>query len=242
MKDKDRLDQHLVRGPRSTCSSPPPASENRSPTAHFAGARPAALHCFLLGSSIIEIEVVDRVTAVAAADWDRLAGEDDPFLEHAFLAALEASGSVGEERGLRAAAVLARDGRATARRGAALPQDQQLRRVHLRLGLGRRRPPLRIRYYPKLVAAIPFTPATGTAADAPRADVDRGDGRAGPRPREVAAKERASWCTSFSAPRPRRSGPGAALFPRLSIQFHWDNRVGRLRELRRFSVLPIAKP
>ena len=61
--------------------------------------RPGRPSFSLLGSSIIELEIVESVTAVAASEWDRLAGDDDPFLEHAFLAALEASGSVGEAAG-----------------------------------------------------------------------------------------------------------------------------------------------
>ena len=60
----------------------------------------------------------DRIADVAAAAWDRLAGDDDPFLEHAFLAALEASGSVSARAGCVPRFVLARDGGAPGRRGA----------------------------------------------------------------------------------------------------------------------------
>src|SRR5436190_2368151 len=41
----------------------------------------------------------DGVAAFEAADWDRCAGADDPFLSHAFLSALEDSGSAAAETG-----------------------------------------------------------------------------------------------------------------------------------------------
>ena len=63
-----------------------------------------------LPPSTIDIQIVERITDVDAADWDRLAGDDDPFLEHAFLAALEASGSVGARAGCVPRLVVARDG------------------------------------------------------------------------------------------------------------------------------------
>jgi predicted N-acyltransferase len=39
------------------------------------------------------IRVVDRIAAIPAAAWDECAGPDNPFLSHAFLDALEESGS-----------------------------------------------------------------------------------------------------------------------------------------------------
>ncbi len=53
----------------------------------------------------IELDVVQSISEVNAAEWDALAGEDDPFLEHAFLAALEASSrlqavQIARERGV----------------------------------------------------------------------------------------------------------------------------------------------
>ncbi|WP_149541019.1 GNAT family N-acetyltransferase [Siccirubricoccus phaeus] len=40
-----------------------------------------------------------RITDIAAADWDACAGGGNPFVSHAFLAALEASGSATGDRG-----------------------------------------------------------------------------------------------------------------------------------------------
>jgi hypothetical protein len=57
------------------------------------------------------------------------------------------------------------------RRAPATSSSTLLRRVRLRLGLGRCLPARRPRYYPKLVIASPYTPATGLrilTGDSPR--------------------------------------------------------------------------
>ena len=185
----------------------------------------------MLGSSIIELEIVESVTAVAASEWDRLAGDHDPFLEHAFLAALEASGSVGEAAGCVPRIVLARDG---GRLLGAVPLylktnsygefifDWAWANAAHRSG---------VRYYPKLVAAIPFTPATGRRLpldDAPGGDAPAVVAALLRGVREVAEEEQASsihflFCTD--AEKEVLSARG--YFPRLSMQFHWHNRPGR---------------
>jgi predicted N-acyltransferase len=88
-----------------------------------------------------------------------------------------------------------------------------------------------VRYYPKLVAAIPFTPATGyrlpvlDAADVDGAAVRTALVRAA---RELADDEKVSsihflFCTEPEKLALAREG----YFPRLSMQFHWHNRPQR---------------
>ena len=47
----------------------------------------------------LRLEVVEDLRRVDADRWDALSGDDDPFSEHAFLSALEQSGSVGGDSG-----------------------------------------------------------------------------------------------------------------------------------------------
>lgn len=47
----------------------------------------------------LEVRIAESFGAVDAGTWDRLAGSADPFLSHAFLIALEASGSIGPGSG-----------------------------------------------------------------------------------------------------------------------------------------------
>ena len=58
----------------------------------------------------------DGVASFRAADWDACAGTDDPFLSHAFLSALEDSGSATAATGWRPlpVAIDGRDGRPAA--------------------------------------------------------------------------------------------------------------------------------
>ena len=77
-----------------------------------------------------EAEIVARiasgVSALPAAEWDALAGGDDPFLSHAFLSLFETSGSVGEGTGWTALPILIdREGRTTAAAPAYLKTHSQ---------------------------------------------------------------------------------------------------------------------
>ena len=89
-----------------------------------------------------ETEVVAKlssgVSGLNSAAWDRLAGSD-PFVSHAFLSALEASGSVGEGTGWTPATLLGRGRRFASGFGRArLSEDAQPGRICFRPRLGRR--------------------------------------------------------------------------------------------------------
>jgi uncharacterized protein len=112
-----------------------------------------------------EIEVVAKLSAgvggLNGAAWDRLAA-GDPFVSHAFLSALEESGSVGKGTGWTPAAILIEDD--ADRLVAAAPAylkahsqgeyvfDQAWADAFERAGGT---------YYPKLQIAVPFTPVPG---------------------------------------------------------------------------------
>lgn len=112
--------------------------------------------------SAFEVRVLDALTRVEPDEWDALAGEDDPFVEHAFLSALEESGSVGPGTGWEPRhLVLVRDGSLVA----ALPcylKSHSYGEYIFDFAWASAAHRARIRYYPKLVAMVPMTPATGT--------------------------------------------------------------------------------
>lgn len=121
------------------------------------------------------IRLAPGIATLDAAQWNRCAGTDDPFLSHDFLAALENSGSVGPGTGWQPAPLLVED--ATGRMEACAPAyvkahsqgeyvfDHSWAEAWQRAGQA---------YYPKLQIAVPFTPVPGrrllTAADAPEED------------------------------------------------------------------------
>ena len=104
---------------------------------------------------------VESIDAVAASDWDALEGTDNPFLQHAFLAALEHHGCVGGDTGwLPKHLLLYQNGQLSG----AMPGyiklhsygefvfDWSWAEASERAGW---------HYYPKLISAIPHTPVTG---------------------------------------------------------------------------------
>jgi uncharacterized protein len=111
-----------------------------------------------------ESEVLARigsgVSALDPAAWDSLAG-GDPFLSHAFLSALEDSGSVGPGTGWSPAPILIEDeGRLVGAAPAYLKSHSQGEYVfdHGWADAWERAGGA---YYPKLQVAVPFTPVPG---------------------------------------------------------------------------------
>ena len=162
-------------------------------------------------------------------------GDGDPFLEHAFLAALEASGSVGPRAGCLPRLVIARDG---GRLVGAVPlylKTNSYGEFIFDWGWANAAHRSGIRYYPKLVAAIPFTPVTGyrlpvdrTLPTLPGADAAAVTAELVRGVRRLADDERVSsvhflFCTDAE----KGKLAAAGYLPRLSMQFHWHNRDGR---------------
>ncbi len=102
------------------------------------------------------------VATLDPGEWDALAGSDDPFLSHAFLAALEESGSVGGDSGWTPLPVLV-EGEGGGISGVApayLKMHSQGEYVFDH-GWADAFERAGGRYYPKLQVAVPFTPVPG---------------------------------------------------------------------------------
>lgn len=122
----------------------------------------------------INARVAGGVSDLSAAQWDACAGGGNPFVSHAFLAALEQSGSVGPGTGWQPAPILIED--AAGQLVGALPAylkshsqgeyvfDHGWAEAWQRAGG---------QYYPKLQIAAPFTPVPGPRALAQSDDVAR---------------------------------------------------------------------
>ena len=164
------------------------------------------------------------VGAIAAADWDRMAGTDNPFVSHAFLSLLEQSGSVGGRTGWSPLPIVIEDaeGHPLAALPAYLKTHSQGEYVfdHAWADAWQRAGGA---YYPKLQISVPFTPATG-----PRLLL-------GDRPdlapvllaaaQQVAAEhDLSSAPATFIAPDQVGLFEASGWLPRADIQFHWENR------------------
>lgn len=110
----------------------------------------------------VTAELLTSVSDVAADQWDTLNPGGNPFVSHAFLAALEESGSVGQGTGWSPAPILIRDAEGVP--AAALPaylkthsQGEYVFDHHWADAFERAGG----RYYPKLQIAAPFSPVPG---------------------------------------------------------------------------------
>jgi hypothetical protein len=174
----------------------------------------------------VRVELISGVEAVSALEWDQLTGDDDPFVEHAFLHALEASRSVGRGTGWQPTHVIARDEQGLL---GALPlyvKQHSYGEYIFDFGWARAAERAGIAYYPKLVAMVPFTPATGQrilhrkGADLGAVTGALADGLA-----EAEQRYRASSTHVLFAAEHERDAlvEQAGMLPRLSLQFHWHN-------------------
>jgi predicted N-acyltransferase len=164
--------------------------------------------------------IAPGIASLEAVAWDSLAGTADPFLTHAFLAALEQSGSVGDGTGWTPAPILVEDegGALTAAAPAYLKTHSQGEYVFDH-GWAEAFERAGGQYYPKLQIAVPFTPVPGRRL--------LGPGRQG----LIAAIEAVVRQNGLSSAHatfvdeaevPEFAARGWLI--RSGIQFHWRNR------------------
>ncbi len=118
------------------------------------------------GREPISIKILSGISEADAAGWDACSGTNEPdgnpFVSHAFLAALEASGSVERETGWQPQHIVIEDeaGRIT---GAApiYLKSHSMGEYVFDYGWADAYERAGGSYYPKLQAAIPFTPVMG---------------------------------------------------------------------------------
>ncbi len=178
------------------------------------------------GADTITVTVLSSIHDVQAAAWDACAGKDNPFLSHNFLAALEDSGSVSAETGWRPChlALFDPDGRLLATAPLYLKShsygeyvfDWSWAEAYEQAGG---------RYYPKLQAAIPFTPVTSRRLLI-RPDAPAGTARA-LAATAVRLAERlgvSSLHVTFPTENEVAVLQQSGFLLRLGYQFHWENR------------------
>ena len=177
----------------------------------------------------MRVEPVFSIEQVDERAWRGLEPPNFPFFDYEFLRALERSGSVGDTSGWAPTYLVCKDGE---RLLGALPLylktdsygeyifDWEWARAYREYGLS---------YYPKLVAAAPFTPATGPkllvrrdAGEAERAAVSRALLEAA---RDLGDDLGVSSSHALFLPEDELEAYSQRGFAvRHSLQFHWRNR------------------
>jgi predicted N-acyltransferase len=172
------------------------------------------------------VEVLPRIAELAGDEWDACAGPDNPFVSHAFLSALEESGSVTAETGWMPHHLVVRD--ETGRLAAVAPfyvKSHSYGEYVFDWGWADAYERAGGRYYPKLQGAVPFTPVTGPRLLV-RPDVDPEAHR---RLLAAAMVELANqlgvssihvtFCTKAEVATFRDAG----FLERHGLQYHWEN-------------------
>jgi len=164
------------------------------------------------------------VTEIPAADWDACAGGGNPFVSHAFLHALEESGSVGGRTGWLPQHAALRD--AGGRLLACAPMyakshsygeyvfDHAWADAYERAGG---------RYYPKLQVASPFSPVPGPRLLVHPASGLRADALAQGLAQACGQLDLSSVHVTFCAEYEWSALGEAGWLQRIGMQFHWSN-------------------
>ena len=172
------------------------------------------------------IKVFGAIADIDAGRWDACAGAANPFVRHAFLSVLERSGSVGAKTGWRPChlALIAGNGSLVGCVPLYLKNhsygeyvfDWSWAEAYEQAGG---------RYYPKLQAAVPFTPVTGPRLllrpDAPPGTRARlAEALVGVAGRLGVSSLHVTFCTAAE----QAVLGGAGCLARLGQQYHWENR------------------
>lgn len=171
---------------------------------------------------MLHIRFINAINQLPAEQWNALLGDTDyPFIQHGFLSALEQSGAVGEGTGWQPHHLLVLDGESLV---AAMPLylkshsygeyvfDQGWAQAYQQHGLS---------YYPKLVAAIPFTPAVGPRVLTRHWSAELAEVIHQGLVTEARRLGASSWHVLFDK-EARLAGEGSQT--REGVQFHWFNQ------------------
>lgn len=192
------------------------------------------------------VELAEGVASIPADEWNALVGGGSPFLEWEWLAALEESGALGAESGWLARPLVARE---HGRLVAACPlyvKGHSEGEFVFDHGWADAAERAGIRYYPKLLVGVPFTPVTGARfLVAPGAERAPWIERLASALLEVARQHELSGVhVNFCQEDELEALAAAGWLPRLGLQYHWlrrdwscfDDYLGSLRHKRRKEV------
>jgi hypothetical protein len=174
----------------------------------------------------VALRIVRKISDVECERWNALAGSASPFLKWDWLDSLEQSGCVNEETGWVPHHVVVEKDDALV---AACPMYLKLHSMGefiFDYEWAEAAHHAGIQYYPKMLVGVPFTPATGhrflTAQGEDRPQLIRFMGQA---LAKIAADNKISSVhVNFCLADEREALEQVGFFPRMGIQYHWQNR------------------
>jgi uncharacterized protein len=193
----------------------------------------------------LQVKLVQGIAQIEARTWDACAGPDQPFLSHAFLSALEDSGSAGQRTGWLPLHLVAESGGELVGCAPMYLKSHSYGEYVFDWGWANAYERAGGKYYPKLQVSVPFTPVPG-----PRLLVRPGLGawaRATLAHGLVSAAEQlgvSSLHVTFCPEQEWHELGRAGLLKRQGVQYHWHNRgygtfedfLGALRSSKRKTI------
>ena len=175
----------------------------------------------------LEISIASSLAEVDEAEWDALVHPDDPFCTWAFLRLLETSGSACAETGWQPAHPLVRHEGRLVGGAPAYVKGHSYGEYIFDWGWAQAAERARLPYYPKVLCAVPFTPATGRRLLAhPDADRSLTEPAIWAGLRHLGDVSKASGVHVLfltDEEKQQIAGRDKGAIPRLTHQFHWTN-------------------
>ena len=173
----------------------------------------------------MDIHFIDHIDDCPAQDWNAIAGDDYPFMQHRYLAALEHSGSVGGNSGWRAHHALMYQQQSLVGVMPLYIKDHSYGEYVFDWSWADAYHQNGLDYYPKLLSAIPFTPATGPRlALSPQAPANAYAELQRAMEAEIQQLGASSWHVLFPEPDAARDMSSGGMLQRQGVQYHWFNR------------------
>lgn len=174
----------------------------------------------------LSLHVVSSIGQVDAAAWDTCAGASNPFVSHAFLSALEDSGSVSAEAGWQPQHVVLKDSGRIVGCAPLYLKGHSYGEYIFDWGWAQAYERAGGRYYPKLQCAVPFTPVTGPRLLVAENEPQREDLQRTLATGIVALARQlkvSSAHVTFATEAEHQLMAEEELMPRWSEQYHWKN-------------------
>jgi predicted N-acyltransferase len=170
--------------------------------------------------------LLDSIAQISSREWNALAGASQPFLRHEFLLALEESGCAAPRTGWEPKHLVIEDSA-----GKAVAAMPLFRKAHSRgefvfdFSWAGAYAQHGLKYYPKLLTAVPFTPVSGPRIFvAPHADSKALTKLAARSVIDYAKNAQlSSWHVLFPSEETASDLDRAGLILRRDCQFHWFN-------------------
>ncbi|WP_338502284.1 GNAT family N-acetyltransferase [Sphingomonas kaistensis] len=165
-----------------------------------------------------EARIADSFASVDAPTWDRLAGSSDPFLSHAFFAALEDSESIGNRSGWTSLPLIVNQGGKAVGAAPAFLKSHSQGEYVFDQGWADAWQRAGGDYYPKLQIAVPFTPVVGRRLLGDKPELVLAAAEA-----VVRQNELSSGHVTFLTAEEAAAAEARGWLVRHGVQFHWHS-------------------